>query len=49
MKTFEVKKVNHGNVFGTGNWFMFHCGNCNTTFTSKCEECENCKSKTKWN
>jgi len=37
-----TKSVNHGNVFGTGNWYTFYCENCGQQVykeTSKCEKC----------
>lgn len=35
----EPKVVNNGNVFGTGNWYMFYCGNCGSQLSSKVEKC----------
>jgi len=38
----QMKYVNHGNVFGTGNWYTFYCGNCGNQVYGDVEECEKC-------
>ena len=38
----DIKYVNHGNVFGTGNWYTFYCGNCNVSVYREDKECKKC-------
>ena len=39
----EIAIVNHGNVFGTGNWYTFHCPICSENLgsnrLSRCPRC----------
>ena len=48
------KKVNHGNVFGTGNWHTFYCDNCGCQVLMLQDKCEDrvlqkgCGSKLIW-
>jgi hypothetical protein len=32
--------VNHGNVFGNGDWFTFHCPKCNATVRESDHKCD---------
>jgi hypothetical protein len=34
-----VETVNHGNVFGNGDWFTFYCGSCGDQLTGRQEKC----------
>jgi predicted RNA-binding Zn-ribbon protein involved in translation (DUF1610 family) len=36
----KPKVVNNGNVFNTGNWYTFYCGNCGSQLVPKSETCE---------
>ena len=38
----QIEYVNHGNVFRTGNWFTFHCGNCKHQVWGNVDKCEKC-------
>lgn len=35
----QVTVINHGKVFGNGNWYTFHCPACNAQVSNR----ENCK------
>ena len=54
IKTFKPKRVNNGNVFGTGNWHTFYCGNCGSQVVAKVDMCvgggftEGCGSIIDW-
>lgn len=41
---------NHGDVFGTGDWYLFFCGKCNAQIdmNKKPKRCENCGVKILW-
>lgn len=39
-RALRPKVVNHGDVFGTGNWYTFYCGNCGNQITNKQEKCD---------
>lgn len=36
----KVKRVNHGNVFGTKSWFTFYCGGCGSQVINRASKCE---------
>ena len=38
----ELIIVNHGNVFGTGNWYTFYCPECRSQVQGNDEKCEHC-------
>jgi hypothetical protein len=39
--------VDHGNAFGTGNWYTFYCGYCKGQIFANQEECK-CTCKAVW-
>jgi len=41
-KPVKIEYVNHGNVFGTGKWFTFYCGNCKRQVYGNAKKCEHC-------
>ena len=41
----KVELVNHGNVFGTGTWFTFYCGNCGRQISAGAKACLYCGEK----
>ena len=41
------KKVNHGNVFGTGDWLTFYCGNCGKQLEGKVSTCQDSSLRNK--
>lgn len=44
-KSFFVKIVNHGKVFGdTYNWLTFYCGNCGSQLLKTDNVCNECGS-----
>lgn len=51
----EPKVVNHGNVFGTKNWYTFYCPHCGSQITNRSANCEGsypikgCNGAIKWN
>ena len=51
----EPKIVNHGNVFGTKNWYTFYCPHCGSQITNRSANCEGsyptkgCGGAIKWN
>ena len=51
----EPKVVNHGNVFGTKNWYTFYCPHCGSQITNRSSNCEGsfptkgCNGAIKWN
>lgn len=55
MEAKEPIIVNHGNVFGTGNWYVFYCGTCQTQVERSDEICKGssfikgCGTPIKWN
>lgn len=38
----NINYVNHGNIFGPGNWYIFYCGNCNHQVYGDAKNCEQC-------
>ena len=38
----DVIVVNHGNVFGAGNWYTFYCPKCHGQVHVNDEKCEHC-------
>ena len=36
----KVNRVNHGNVFGTRNWYTFYCGGCGSGVINLASKCE---------
>ena len=50
----EPKVVNHGNVFGTKNWYTFYCPHCGSQITNRSANCEGsyptkgCNGAIKW-
>lgn len=38
-KTIKAVKVNHGNAFGNGNWFTWHCPSCSKTLQQNNSVC----------
>lgn len=51
----EPKVVNHGNMFGTKNWYTFYCPHCGSQITNRSANCEGsyptkgCNGAIKWN
>ena len=51
----KPKVVNHGNVFGTKNWYTFYCPHCGSQITNRSANCEGsfptkgCNGAIKWN
>ena len=43
----DVISINHGNVFGTGSWYTFHCPKCNSQVSGRVSTC-NCGQLLKW-
>lgn len=45
MEATKVMMVDHGNVFGTGHWYTFHCPECiaQVTRTSAAEKSVLCR------
>lgn len=41
----KVIAVNHGNVFGTGEWFTFYCGKCERQLNAGEKKCKHCGEK----
>lgn len=37
---FKPKYVNNGNVFGTGDWYTFYCGNCGSQIVARSSTCD---------
>jgi len=37
---YKVKRVNNGNVFGTGTWYTFYCGKCGAQLLPRAKKCE---------
>jgi len=44
----KVVRVNHGNVFNTGNWYTFHCPKCSHTLQSRLSNCDSCNEPIEW-
>ncbi len=42
----QVTVINHGNVFGNGNWYTFCCPACNAQVSNR-EDCK-CGQQLKW-
>lgn len=42
-----VVSINHGNVFGTGSWYTFHCPTCSAQVTGRQDFCK-CGERLKW-
>lgn len=40
----QIEYVNHGNVFGTGDWFTFYCSHCKHQVWGDAERCEKCEA-----
>jgi len=38
----QIECINHGNVFGTGNWYTFYCSNCKTQVYGDQKKCSKC-------
>jgi len=38
----QMEYVNHGNVFNTGDWFTFYCGNCKQQVWGDSKKCNHC-------
>ena len=52
----KPKVVNHGNVFGTQNWYTFYCNHCGNQVINGYEKCEGsnpfvkgCGAEIDWN
>jgi hypothetical protein len=45
-KSVKPKIVNHGNVFGTKNWYTFYCGNCGIQLVHGQQKCKGSNSFT---
>ena len=43
----NVKTVNHGNVFNTGDWYTFNCEECNSSVWKNEDTCS-CGVKLIW-
>ena len=41
----KIETVNHGNVYGTGILYSFHCGNCGRDIGRDARECSFCGEK----
>ena len=44
----KVETVNLGNVFGTGTWFTFYCGNCGRQINAGAKSCVYCGEKAEY-
>lgn len=38
----QVKSVNHGNVFGTENWYTFYCPECGSQVVRETDTDNSC-------
>ena len=55
-KTYKVKYINNGKVFGDKDWYTFYCGKCGAQLNPQAEKCDGtyallkgCGALTDWN